>query len=109
MPLSLEIVHGRIVRSRFLVVFTTVTRVPLALAFLPSGLVKALGRRFTTLPVTDRVGYFFDGFFSVAGYYRFVGIMQLTAAALLLLPGRRRWAPCCTCRSSSTSSSVRWP
>jgi hypothetical protein len=86
MVLSLDSLHARIVSSRFLVVFTTVTRVLLALAFLRSGLVKALGRRFTTLPVTDPVGYFFDGFFSAAGYYQFVGIMQLAAAALLLLP-----------------------
>jgi hypothetical protein len=85
-PLSVDRLHARLVRSRFLVVFTTVTRVLLALAFLPSGLVKTLGRRFTTLPVTDPVGYFFDGFFSAPEYYRFVGIMQLTAAALLLLP-----------------------
>jgi hypothetical protein len=84
--LSLDRLHTRIVSSRVLVVFTTVTRVLLALAFLPSGLVKVLGRRFTTLPVTDPVGYFFDGFFSAAAYYQFVGIMQLTAAALLLLP-----------------------
>jgi hypothetical protein len=67
-------------------VFTAITRVLLALAFLPSGLVKAMGHRFTTLPVTDPVGYFFDGFFSAAGYYQFVGIAQLSAAALLLLP-----------------------
>jgi hypothetical protein len=83
---SLDRLHAQVVGSRFLVVFTAVTRVLLALAFLPSGLVKILGRRFTTLPVTDPVGYFFDGFFSAPGYYRFVGIMQLTAAALLLLP-----------------------
>jgi hypothetical protein len=84
--LSLDRLHARIVTSRVLVVFTAVTRVLLALAFLPSGLVKAFGHRFTTLPVTDPVGYFFDGFFSAAGYYQFVGIMQLTAAALLLFP-----------------------
>jgi hypothetical protein len=83
---SLDSLHARIVRSRFLVVCTAVTRVLLALAFLPSGLVKALGHRFTTLPLADPVGYFFDGFFSATGYYRFVGIMQLAAAALLLLP-----------------------
>jgi hypothetical protein len=78
--------HGRVIRSRFLILCTAVTRVLLALAFLPSGWVKATGHRFTTLPVTDPVGYFFDGFFSAHGYYRFVGIAQLTAALLLLLP-----------------------
>ena len=87
MPIqAVDRLHARIVRSRPLVVFTCVTRVLLALAFLPSGLTKALGHRFTTLPVTDPVGYFFDGFFSAAGYYRFVGFAQLTAALLLLLP-----------------------
>jgi hypothetical protein len=83
---ALDRLHARVVRSRLLVVFTAVTRVLLALAFMPSGLVKALGRRFTTLPVTDPVGYFFDGFFSAAVFYQFVGFAQLTAAALLLLP-----------------------
>ena len=86
MSLAVDRLHARVVRSRVLAVFTAITRVLLALAFLPSGLVKALGQRFTTLPVTDPVGYFFDGFFSAAGYYQFVGIMQLTAATLLLLP-----------------------
>jgi hypothetical protein len=56
--LSLDRLHTRIVSSRVLVVFTAVTRVLLALAFLPSGLVKVLGHRFTTLPVTDPVGIF---------------------------------------------------
>ena len=83
---SIDRLHARVVGSRLLVVFTAVTRVLLALAFLPSGLVKASGHRFTLLPVTDPVGYFIDGFFSAAGYYRFVGISQLVAATLLLLP-----------------------
>jgi hypothetical protein len=83
---TIDLLHARIVRTRVLVVFTGVTRVLLALAFLPSGLTKALGHRFTTLPVSDPVGYFFDGFFSASEYYRFVGFAQLTAALLLLLP-----------------------
>ena len=44
-------------------VFTVCVRVLLALAFVPSGLVKILGEPFTTLPVSDPVGYFFAGFF----------------------------------------------
>jgi hypothetical protein len=83
---ALDRLHARLVSSRLLVVFTAITRVLLALAFLPSGLTKVLGHRFTTLPLTDPVGYFFDGFFSAEGYYRFVGFAQLAAALLLLLP-----------------------
>jgi hypothetical protein len=74
------------VRSRLLVLFTALTRVLLAIAFVPSGLVKVRGERFTTLPVTDPVGYFFDGFFSALPYYQFIGVAQLTAALLLVLP-----------------------
>jgi uncharacterized membrane protein YphA (DoxX/SURF4 family) len=83
---ALDRLHAWAVRKPLLVLFTAVTRVLLALAFLPSGLVKVRGQRFTLLPVTDPVGYFFDGFFSAPGYYRFVGVAQLTAAALLMLP-----------------------
>lgn len=83
---ALDRLHRRLVRVRLLIVSAAITRVLLALAFLPSGLVKVRGERFTTLPVTDPVGYFFDGFFSAPEYYQFVGVMQLTAALLLLLP-----------------------
>lgn len=67
-------------------VFTVIVRVLLALAFVPSGLVKILDKPFTMLPVSDPVGYFFAGFFSAHGYYRFVGVAQWTAAGLLLVP-----------------------
>jgi hypothetical protein len=83
---GLDRLHARVVRSRLLVLFTAVTRVLLALAFLPSGLVKLTGERFTTLPVTTPVGLFFDGFFAAPEFYRFVGAAQLAAALLLLLP-----------------------
>ena len=74
------------VRTPVLILFAAIVRVLLALAFIPSGLVKLLGHRFTTLPVTTPVGFFFEGFFQASGYYRFVGAMQLVAAVLLLFP-----------------------
>src|SRR5436190_20172024 len=77
--------HARAVEPA-LRVFTAVTRVLLAVAFVPSGLVKILGEPFTTLPTSDPVGFFFAGFFSAHGYYRFIGVMQWTAAALLIIP-----------------------
>jgi hypothetical protein len=78
--------HQRIVDQPLLRTFTIIVRVLLALAFLPSGWVKVVGHRFTTLPLTDPVGFFFEGFFSAYGYYRLVGAAQLLAAILLLLP-----------------------
>jgi hypothetical protein len=82
----LDRLHARAVTSRWLVLFTAGTRALLALAFLPSGLTKVVGHRFTTLPTTDPVGYFFDAFFRTGGFYHFVGVAQLLAALLLLHP-----------------------
>ena len=78
--------HAWAVRQPALGVFAMLLRVLLALAFVPSGLVKIMGEPFTTLPVTDPVGYFFAGFFSARGYYQFIGVMQWVAGGLLLVP-----------------------
>jgi hypothetical protein len=83
---TIDRLHAWAVGQPTLRVFTLILRVMLALAFLPSGLVKIMGEPFTTLPVTDPVGYFFAGFFSVRGYYRFVGVTQWVAGGLLLIP-----------------------
>jgi len=83
---TIDRLHGWAIAQPTLRVFTLILRVMLALAFLPSGLVKIMGEPFTTLPVTDAVGFFFAGFFSARGYYRFVGVAQWIASGLLLFP-----------------------
>jgi hypothetical protein len=83
---TLTRLHASATAQPALRLFTVIVRVLLALAFVPSGLIKILDQPFTTLPVSDPVGYFFAGFFSAHGYYRFVGAAQWTAAALLLTP-----------------------
>jgi hypothetical protein len=83
---TIDSLHAWAINRPALHVFALVTRALLAAAFVPSGLVKILDRPFTTLPVTDPVGYFFAGFFSAHGFYQFVGVAQWTAAACLLVP-----------------------
>lgn len=83
---TIDRLHAWAIRQPVLRLFTLILRVLLALAFVPSGLVKIKGEPFTTLPVTDPVGYFFAGFFSARGYYRFVGVAQWVAGGLLLIP-----------------------
>lgn len=61
-------------------------RVLLALGFLPSGLTKLLGHRFTQLPATDPVGGLFDHLEAMGGLYTMIGICQVLAAVLLLVP-----------------------
>jgi uncharacterized membrane protein YphA (DoxX/SURF4 family) len=67
-------------------VFTVCTRILLALGFLPSGLTKVLGNRFTVLGVDNPVGFFFEAMYRTGFYWRFIGLCQLVAALLLVIP-----------------------
>jgi len=82
----LDRLHARVRASRLLGWFTVFTRVVLALAFVPSGLTKLLGNRFTRLGVDDPVGFFFEALYRTGSYWNFLGLCQLAAALLLLVP-----------------------
>jgi uncharacterized membrane protein YphA (DoxX/SURF4 family) len=82
----LERLHARARRSRVPRAFTVFTRVVLALGFLPSGLTKVLGNRFTVLGVDNPVGFFFEALYRSGFYWNFLGLCQLAAALLLLVP-----------------------
>lgn len=86
MSSSLDQFHERVKKSRLLKIFTVFTRILLALAFLPSGLTKLMGNRFTVLGIDDPVGFFFEALYRTGFYWRFLGICQLTVALLLLIP-----------------------
>ena len=58
----------------------------LVLAFLPSGLTKVLGKRFTNLGVDNPVGFFFEALYQSGWYWQFIGVSQLLAALLLVIP-----------------------
>ena len=73
-------------RHRVLHWFAWLNRVLLAVAFLPSGVTKLLGHRFTRLSLADPVGFFFEALYRTGIYWRFLGFAQLTAALLLLIP-----------------------
>jgi len=63
----------------------------LAIGFIPSGITKSLGNRFTILGTDDPVGFFFEALYRTGFYWRFLGICQLAAAVLLLIPKKQRW------------------
>lgn len=83
---TFERFYFRIKHNRLLWYFTVFNRVILALAFLPSGFKKFAGHRFTSLPISDPVGFYFEAFYRTGFYYNFIGAMQLLAALLLLIP-----------------------
>lgn len=66
--------------------FSVFCRIVLALGFIPSGIVKIMGERFTALPSHHPLGHYFDALHSTGYYYTFIGIMQVTTAILLLIP-----------------------
>jgi uncharacterized membrane protein YphA (DoxX/SURF4 family) len=71
---------------KIFILFTWVTRILLSLAFIPSGLKKIMGLKFTNLDINNPVGFFFEGLYRTGIYWNFLGFVQLLAAVLLLIP-----------------------
>ncbi len=63
-----------------------ITRLLLALAFVPTAIAKVQGMRFTVLSTSTPIGYFFEAMYQSGGYWRFLGWSQLIAGVLLLVP-----------------------
>lgn len=82
----IESAHQKIYRNKLFVLFTWFTRILLSFAFVPSGLKKLLGERFTILGVDNPVGLFFEALYQTGWYWNFLGFMQLLVAILLLIP-----------------------
>ncbi len=60
------------------------TRYLLAFAFIPSGMKKVLGQRFTSIGTDNPIGYFFEALFRSGIYWNFLGWGQLIAALLMM-------------------------
>ena len=65
---------------------TLMCRILLAVAFIPTGSVKLMGERFTSLGVNTPTGAFFEAMYQTGTYWRFLGLSQVVAGFLLLLP-----------------------
>jgi len=83
---DLERRYAELKRNKWLRYFAIFCRIALALGFIPSGLVKLRGERFTALPSNHPLGHYFDALYLTGYYYAFIGVCQLTAALLLLIP-----------------------
>lgn len=82
----IEKLHREIYGKKLFILFTWGTRILLFIAFLPSGLKKLLGERFTILGLESPVGFFFEALYRSGIYWNFLGLMQLFAGVLLLIP-----------------------
>lgn len=82
----LDRVFLRARESPFLYRFTLFTRILLAAGFIPTGMVKLLGERFTLISPETPIGAFFEAMYQTGLYWRFLGAGQLVAGLLLLVP-----------------------
>jgi len=83
---ALRALHGRARGSVLLHRLVVGSRVLLCVAFLPTGLVKILGRPFTRMGPETPIGLFFHALHQSGAYWQFLGAMQMLAALLLLIP-----------------------
>jgi len=83
---NLDHLYDEYRRNQWLRYFAVFCRVALALGFIPSGIVKVMGERFTGLPANHPLGHYFDALYLTGFYYTFIGVSQLTVALLLLIP-----------------------
>lgn len=63
-----------------------ISRILLALAFIPTGMVKLLGHRFTLMSPDTAIGGFFEAMYQTGFYWNFLGLAQVMAGVLLLVP-----------------------
>ena len=82
----MENIIATIRTKKTFILFTWMTRILLAIGFLPSGLKKALGQRFTLLGTDNPVGFFFEALYQSGVYWNFIGAAQLLAGLLLVIP-----------------------
>ena len=67
--------------------FAVFCRIALAASFLAAGFIKIMGERFATgLPSNNPLGHYFDALYLTGYYYTFIGIAQVIAGILLLIP-----------------------
>lgn len=83
---KIDQIHLQVRNNRWFRYFAVFNRIALAAGFLPSGMQKILGERFTVLQVNHPMGHYLDALYQTGFYYTSIGIFQVTAAILLLIP-----------------------
>lgn len=83
---TLNWLHYQAKQKAWLGYFAVFNRIALAMGFLPSGFVKINGERFTALSDCHPMGHYLGALFRTGYYYTFIGVLQVTAAILLLVP-----------------------
>ena len=79
--------HSQARENSWLWLFTIFCRVSLAFGFFAAGMVKISGERFASgLSANHPMGHFLEALSLTGYYYTFIGIVQVAAAIMLLIP-----------------------
>lgn len=89
MPISstLDRLHAQVKQNRWLWLFSIFNRLALAAGFIPAGIVKLMDERFASgLSANHPMGHYLVALYQTGYYYTFIGVVQVLAAILLLIP-----------------------
>jgi hypothetical protein len=82
-----ETFYLKIKANRWYWLFSIFCRFTLAFAFIAAGMVKIVGERFASgLSIKHPMGAYLEALHHTGYYYTFIGIAQVTAAILLIIP-----------------------
>lgn len=84
---TLDRLHSQAKQNSWLWLFSIFNRFALAAGFIPSGIVKIIGERFASgVSANHPMGHYLEALHTTGYYYTFIGVVQVTAAILLLIP-----------------------
>jgi uncharacterized membrane protein YphA (DoxX/SURF4 family) len=84
---TLDRLHLQAKQNRWLWLFSVFNRLVLALGFIPAATVKLIDERFASgLHANHPMGHYLEALHLTGYYYTFIGIAQLLAAVMLLIP-----------------------
>jgi len=84
---TFELFYLQIKQNRWYWLFSIFCRFVLAFAFIAAGMVKIVGERFASgLSILHPMGAYLEALHHTGYYYTFIGICQVVAAILLLIP-----------------------
>jgi hypothetical protein len=84
---TLDRLHSQAKQNSWLWLFSIFNRFALAAGFLPAGMVKIMGERFASgLHANHPMGHYLEALHTTGYYYTFIGVVQVAAAIMLLIP-----------------------
>lgn len=84
---TLDRLHSLAKRNSWLWLFSIFCRVALAAGFIPAGIVKIMDERFASgLSANHPMGHYLEALHLTGYYYTFIGVAQIAAAFMLLIP-----------------------